>query len=95
MMMSNPPNVRRGSRLQPVVVVNADLDHYSANAPSLVGSLHNIGYYQGILSNVNNYAMVSHLGVSEVVNGKIVERELADESQCRVFLDVSDRNDAP
>lgn len=94
MMMSNPPDLRRGGRLQPMVVVEADLDHYPANTPSLVGSLHNIGYYQGILSNAKNYAAVSQLDVSEVVNGKLIERELIDESQCRVFLDVSDRDRA-
>jgi hypothetical protein len=90
-MMAHPKTIdlRRGSRLQPVVVVKADLDRYPANAPSLIGSLHNIGFHQGILSNQNNYAAVSRLDVSEVVDGKIIERELLDEAQCRAYFDVS------
>ena len=92
MMMSTPNGLRRGSRLQPVVVAQADLDLYPANSPSLIGSLHHVGYHQGILSNTNNYAAASRLDVSEVVNGKMVERELVDEMQCRVYLDVSCRD---
>jgi hypothetical protein len=89
MMMSNPTGLRRGSRLQPVVVVKADPDHYPANTPSLIGSLHNIGYYQGIMSNMNNYAAVSRLSVDELVDGTMFERELVDETQCLAYLDVS------
>jgi hypothetical protein len=92
MMMSNPTGIRRGSRLQPVVVIQADLDRYPANDPSLIGSLHNLGYYQGIMSNTNNYAAVSRLDVSELVNGKLIERELVDETQCRVYFDVRYRS---
>jgi hypothetical protein len=92
MMMSNPTGLRRGSRTQPVVVVPADLDRYPANNPALIGSLHNIGYYQGIMSNANNYAAVSRLDVSEVVNGKMIEREIVDETQCQAYFDVSYRN---
>jgi hypothetical protein len=89
MMMWNPTGLRRGSRTQPVVVVPADLDRYPANNPALIGSLHNIGYYQGIMSNTNNYATVSRLDVSEVVNGKMIEREIVDETQCQAYFDVS------
>jgi hypothetical protein len=94
MMMSNPIGLRRRSRLQPVVVVQADLDRYPANNPSLIGALHNVGYHQGILSNPDNYATNSQLDVSEVVNGKMIERELLDEVQCRAYLDVSCRDRA-
>jgi hypothetical protein len=92
MMMSNLTDLRRGSRLQPVIVVKADLDRYPANTSSLVGSLHNIGYYQGILSNADNFAAVSRLDVSEVIDGKVIERELVDETQCQAYFDVSCRD---
>jgi hypothetical protein len=76
------------------VVVQAELNLYPTNDPSSIGSLHNPGYYQGILSNAENYATVSQLDVSEVINGKMVDRELVDETQCRAYLDVSYGNHA-
>lgn len=72
-----------------MVVVQADLDRYPANNPALIGSLHNIGYYQGITLNANNYAAVSRMDVSELVNGKMIEREIVDETRCQAYFDVS------
>jgi hypothetical protein len=92
MIMSNPTGLRRGSWLQPAKVVHPGLDQYPANTPSLVGALHNIGYHQGLLSNTDNFAAVSRLDVSEVIDGKMIERGLVNETQCQAYFDVSCRD---
>jgi hypothetical protein len=90
--LPNSAVLRRARRSQPDELVETDLDLYPANVPSLVGSLHNTGYYQSMMSNTNNYAGTSRLDVTEVVDGKTIERKLADEVQCQAYLDVSYRN---
>jgi hypothetical protein len=87
--LPNSAVLRRARRSQPDELVGTDFKLYPANAPSLVGSLHNTGYYQSMMSNTNNYAATSRLDVTEVVDGKTIERKLADEAHCQAYLDVS------
>ena len=82
-------NLLRLTRNKPVDIVLTKPDLYPAQTPSLIGSLHDTGYYQGLLSNENNFSEDSQLDVSQVVNGNIIEQELVDEVQCRAYLDVS------
>jgi hypothetical protein len=87
--LPNSAVLRRVKRSQPDELVETDFNLYPANASSLVGSLHNMGYYQSMMSNTKNYAAISRLDVTEVVDGKTIERKLTDEAQCQIYLDVS------
>jgi hypothetical protein len=81
------------SSVHPVTITEPDLYLYPANSPSLIGSLHDISYSQGVLLNADNYCApyppVSRLDVCEIVNGNMIERELIGEPQCKAYLDVS------
>lgn len=81
--------LRKLEKVPPTEWVSTNFNLYPANAPSLVLSLHNTGYYQSMMSNTNNYAAISRLDVTEVVDGKMFERRLVDEKQCQAYLDVS------
>jgi hypothetical protein len=82
-------DLEKKSRPPPVVL---DYDCPSCDIttnPASIGSLHNLEYYSYKLSKSENYSAASQLDVSEVVNGKMIDRELVNETQCRAYLDVS------
>lgn len=82
--------LRRASNYAPVEIAQINTNRYPANSPSSIGALHDIGYYEGLLSNTNNYSQVSSLDILEVLNGKTIERRLVDETSCQTYLEASD-----
>lgn len=81
--------LRRANNYKPVEIAQINASRYPANSPSSIGSLHDIGYFEGLLSNVSNYAQVSSLDIVEVLNGETIKRELLDDISCKTYLEVS------
>lgn len=51
--------VRRASSYKPVELTKVDTTLYPFNSSSSIGALHDVGYFQGLLSNANNYSQDS------------------------------------
>lgn len=81
--------LRRASNYKPVEIAQINTNGYPANSPSSIGALHDIGYYEGLLSNTSNFSQVSSLEIVEVLNGKTIERRLMDDATCQAYLEVS------
>jgi hypothetical protein len=94
--MSKPrkaTGVRRASNYVPVVAGSVDHKSYPSKVSSTIGALHDVGYYQSMLSNPGNYSSDSQLDVLEVINDKIVEQSIVTDPECKSYLSVR-RSDA-
>ena len=80
---------RRVSSYKPVQRSSAVTNNYPSGSSALIGALHDVRYYQGLLSNADNYAKVSSFEVFEVVDGRCSWQVLAGEADCRTYIDVS------
>lgn len=74
---------------QPITIHPIVTDKYPATITSSIGALHDVAYYQGVLSNQNNYAKDGRLDVYEISDGQFIQQTLLDDAQCRSYLGVS------
>ena len=89
--MSKPrkaTGVRRASNYVPVVAGSVDHNSYPSKVSSTIGALHDVGYYQSMMSNPGNYSSDSQLDVLEVINDKIVEQSIVTDPECQSYLSV-------
>lgn len=74
---------------QPITIHPIVTDKYPATTTSSIGALHDVAYYQGMLSNQNNYAKDGRLDVYEISVGQFIQQTFLDDAQCRSYLGVS------
>jgi hypothetical protein len=89
--MSKPrkaTGMRRASSYVPVVAGSVDHKSYPSLTSSTIGAIHDVAYYQSMMSNPGNYSVDSQLDVIEVINDKIVERSIITEPECQSYLSV-------
>lgn len=89
--MSKPrkaTGVRRASSYVPVVAGSVNHNSYPSHVPSTIGALHDVGYYQSMMTNPGNYSPSSYLDVLEAINDNIVERSIVTERECQSYLSV-------
>lgn len=89
--MSNPrkaTGMRRASSYVPVVAGSVDRNSYPSGVSSTIGAIHDVGYYQNMISNPGNYSSDIQLDVLEAINDKIVERSIVTEPECQSYLNV-------
>jgi len=89
--MSKPrkaTGMRRASSYVPVVAGSVNHNSYPSSISSTIGAIHDVGYYQSMMSNPGNYSLDSQLNVLEVINDKIVERSISTEPECQSYLNV-------
>lgn len=72
----------------PVRIDPIATDKYPATTSSSIGALHDAAYYQGMVSNQNNFAKDSRLDVYEISSGNFIQQTLSEDAQCRSYLGV-------
>jgi hypothetical protein len=89
--MSKPrkaTGMRRAGSYVPVVADSVDHNSYPSKISSTIGAIHDVGYYQSMMSNSGNYSQDSQFDVVEVINDKIVERSIITDPECQSYLNV-------
>jgi hypothetical protein len=80
--------MRRASSYVPVVAGSVDHNSYPSKTSSTIGAIHDVGYYQSMMSNSGNYSQDSQFDVLEVINDKIVEQSIITDPDCQSYLNV-------
>lgn len=86
---------RRASDYTPVRKAEINNVQYPAQSPSLIIAIHDLSYYQGLLSNSENYSNETELEVIACSNGETSKRKLLGELECSEYVKVCLNIDMP
>lgn len=80
--------LRRAKDYAPVAKDPVRFAEYPAQSKTISAAIHDVSYYQGVLSNAEDFRARTEVDVVELVGGKATKRVVAGKRQCADFIQV-------